>query len=146
MARYNGPPTVSSQPTRINERKEQRHYEGYQLWGGHRMSELTTFNEGSALARDARRFGREISRGRLGTQIRTSQVDNATDVTLAKVENLTMATGNAMQQITRVAQAQRQLEMIAPDAAGRLAFIADDHMLGCAELLSDLRRDLRRIR
>ena len=146
MARCNGPPTVSSQPTRINERKEQRHYEGYQLWGGDRMSELTTFNEGSALARDARRFGREISRGRLGTQIRTSQVDNATDVTLAKVENLTMATGNAMQQITRVSQAQRQLEMIAPDAAQRLAFIADDHMLGCAELLSDLRRDLHRIR
>ena len=110
------------------------------------MSELATHSGGNALARDARRFGREISRGRLDTQIRTSQIDNATDVTLAKVENLTMATGNAMQQITRVAQAQRQLEMMTPDAAGRLAFIADDHMLGCAELLSELRRDMRRIR
>ena len=146
MARCNGPPTVSSQPTRIIKRKEQRHYEGYQLWGGDGMSELAAYNGGGALARDARRSSREISRGHLGTQIRTSQVDNATDVTLAKIENLTMATGNAMQQITRVSQAQRQLEMMAPDAAGRLAFIADDHMLGCAELLSDLRRNLRRIR
>ena len=110
------------------------------------MRELSTFSEGSALVRDARRSSREISRGRLGTQIQTSQVDNATDVTLAKIENLTMATGNVMQQITRVSQAQRQLEMMAPDAAGRLAFIADDHMLGCAELLSDLRRNLRQIR
>ena len=110
------------------------------------MSDLTTYNGGGVLARDARRSGREISRDRLGTQIRTSRVDNTTDVTLAKIENLTMATGNAMQQITRVSQAQRQLEMIAPDTAQRFALIADDHMLGCAELLSDLRRDLRRIR
>lgn len=109
------------------------------------MSDLTPYT-GGALSRDARRASREISRGRLGTQIRTAAVDNITDVALAKVENATMATGNAMQQVTRVAQAQRQLEQMAPEAAGRLAFLADDHMLGCAELLADLRRDLRRVR
>lgn len=109
------------------------------------MSELAPYSAGG-LSRDARRASREISRGRLGTQVRTSQVDNTTDVALAKVENLTMATGTAMQQVTRVAQAQRQLEQVAPEAAGRLAFLADDHMFGCAELLSDLRRDMRRVK
>jgi hypothetical protein len=110
------------------------------------MSEITSYTGDGALGRDARRASRAVSRGRLGTQIRTSAVDNTTDVVLAKVENLTMATGSAMQQVTRVAQAQRQLEQLAPEAAGRLAFLADDHMLGCAELLSDLRRDLRRVK
>lgn len=138
------------------QREQERRLDGrYQLgWrqcrhshaGGSRMSDLTPYVGSSSLSRDARRASREISRGRLGTQITTSQVDNATDVALAKVENLTMATGNAMQQVTRVAQAQRQLEQTTPEAAGRLAFLADDHMLGCAELLADLRRNLRRVR
>ena len=109
------------------------------------MSSLEPYVD-HALSRESRRASREISRGRVGTQIRMSAVDNATDVALSKVENLTMATGSAMQQVTRVAQAQRQLEQIAPEAAGRLAFLADDHMLGCSELLADLRRDLRRVR
>jgi predicted RecB family endonuclease len=102
--------------------------------------------DGGAISRDARRAGRAITHGRLGTQITASRVDNITDVTLAKVENLAMATGNAMQQVIRVAQAQRQLEQMTPEAAGRLALLADDHMLGCADLLADLRRDLRRVK
>ena len=110
------------------------------------MSELVSYSGGGALGRESRRTSREISRGRLGTQARISAVDNATDLALAKVESLTMATGSAMQQVTRVAQAQRQLEQLAPEAAGRLAYLADDHMLGCGELLTDLRRDMRRIR
>ena len=110
------------------------------------MSDITPYTQGGGLSRDARRYGREISRGRLGTLIRTSQVDNSTDVTMAKVENLTMATANAMQQVTRVAQAIRQLEQMMPEVAGRLGYVADDHMLGCSELLADLRREMRRIR
>ena len=111
------------------------------------MSEITPYsNAGGLSSRDARRASRQIMRGQISTQVRTAAVDNTTDVTLAKLENLTMATGNSMQQVTRVAQAQRQLEQLAPEAAGRLAFLADDHMLGCAELLADLRRDLRRCR
>ena len=110
------------------------------------MSELAPYSNGSGLSRDGRRYGREISRGRLGTLIRTNQVDNVTDVALAKVDNLTMATANAMQQVSRVTQAQRHLEQLTPEAAGRLAFLAEDHLLGCAELLADLRREMRRIR
>lgn len=98
------------------------------------------------LDHDTRRTGRAIQRNRLAGQIRSNQVDNTTDVALAKIDNLTMATGNAMQQVSRVTQAQRHLEQLTPEAAGRLAFLAEDHMLGCAELLSDLRRELRRIR
>ena len=109
--------------------------------------EIMLHNFGSGtLSRDARRASREISRSRLSTQIRTGQVNNTTDITLTKVENLTFATGNAMQQVTRVAQAQRQLEQLTPEVAGRLAFLAEDHLLGCAELLADLRCNLRRVK
>jgi DNA transposition AAA+ family ATPase len=109
------------------------------------MSDLIQYT-GGAVSRDARRASRQISRGRLGTQVRMAAVDDATDFAVAKVENLTMATGSAMQSVARVAAAQRQLEQIAPEASGRLAYLADDHVLGCAEVLGDLRRDMRRIR
>ena len=110
------------------------------------MSELTTYLGGGMLDRDARRTSRQITRGRLVSQIRSSQVDDTTDVALAKVENLTLATANAMEQVTRVAQAIRQLEQMNPEVAGRLGYLADNHMLGCSELLADLRREMRRIR
>lgn len=109
------------------------------------MNELILDN-GSGFGRDERRVSMQIARNRLGTQLRTTALDNTADVAIVKVENLTMATGNAMQQVTRVAQAQRQLEQLAPEASARLAFLADDHALGCTELLADLRRDLRRVR
>lgn len=110
------------------------------------MSELSTYLGGGMLDRDTRRTSRQITRGRLVSQIRSSQVDDTTDVTLAKVENLTLATANAMEQVTRVAQAIRQLEQMNPEVAGRLGYLADNHMLGCSELLADLRREMRRIR
>ena len=110
------------------------------------MSDIIQYGGGGVVSRDVRRASRQISRGRLSSQIQTASVDNTTDVSLAKVENLTLAAGSAMQQVTRVAQAQRQLEQLAPEAAGHLSFLATDHMLGCAELLADLRRDLRRCR
>lgn len=109
------------------------------------MTELVPYN-GSALTRDARRALRHISRGRLAAQMRTGEVDLTTDVAIAKLENVTMAVGTAMQQVGRVAQVQRQLEQLTPEATGRLAFLAEDHVLGCSELLADLRRELRRLR
>jgi hypothetical protein len=110
------------------------------------VSDLIAYTGGGAPSRDARRASRAITRARLGTQIQMASVDNATDLAVLKVDSLTMTTGTAMQSVARVAQAQRQLEQLAPEAAGRLAFLADDHMLGCAEVLADLRRDLRRCR
>lgn len=110
------------------------------------MNDVTPHIAAGAVSRDSRRVSRQISRGRLNSQVQTSAVDNLTDVALAKVENLTLATGAALQAVTRVAQAQRQLEQLVPEASARLSFLADDHMLGSAELLADLRRDLRRCR
>jgi hypothetical protein len=73
-----------------------------------------------------------------------SATDADTDVAQAKIDNLTMATGTAMSSVVRIAQAQRHLEQLAPEASARLAYLADDHMLGMGETLADLRRDLRR--
>jgi len=107
------------------------------------MSDLAPYT-GAVVSRESRRAGREISRGRMGAQVRMAAADDGTDLALAKIENQTMATGSAMQSVTRVAMAQRQLEQMAPEAAGRLAFLADDHMFGCADILGDLRREMRR--
>lgn len=107
--------------------------------------EVTQYNGGSELAmRDGRKAGRVISRHRAGALARVSGTDADADVAQAKIDNLTMATGTAMSAVVRVAQAQRHLEMLAPEAAPRLAYLADDHALGMGEVLADLRRDLRR--
>jgi hypothetical protein len=105
--------------------------------------ELAPYMTG-AVARDARRAGRAISHYQSGGQVRVAKVDIDTDVALAKVDALTAATGSAMGSVVRVAQAQRHLEQLAPEAAGRLAFLADDHMLGMADIMADLRHDMRR--
>jgi len=49
-----------------------------------------------------------------------------------------------MHGVVRVAQAQHQLELMSPEAAGRLAFLAESHTLAMGDFMQDLRRDLRR--
>jgi hypothetical protein len=105
-------------------------------------NELTQYNGGNELANDGRRAGRAVSRHRAGALVRISSTDAAADVAQAKIDNITMATGTAMSSVVRVAQAQRHLEQLAPEASARLAYLADDHMLGMGEVLAALRRDL----
>jgi len=106
--------------------------------------EVTPFSGPGVSLGDARRAGRAVSRHRSGALVRVSAADAETDVAQAKLDNLTMATGTAMSSVVRVAQAQRHLEQLVPEAAGRLAYLADDHMLGMGEVLADLRRTMRR--
>ena len=110
------------------------------------MSDVVPYSSPLTLAREARQAIRAISRTKARAEVRIAEVDASTDVTLAKVDNLTMATGSAMQQVVRVARVQRELEQLAHETSGRINFLADDHLLGCAELMSDLRRELRRNR
>jgi hypothetical protein len=105
---------------------------------------VPSYGGNELIMRDGRRAGRAISRHRSGALVRISSVDAATDVAQAKIDNVTMATGTAMSAVVRVAQAQRHLEQLAPEASARLAYLADDHLLGMGEVLADLRRDLRR--
>jgi hypothetical protein len=107
------------------------------------MDELNLYDGGSTV-RSTRNASRAITRTRAGALMRIAGTDADTDVAQAKIDNLTMATATAMSSVVRVAQAQRNLEQLAPEAAGRLAYLADDHMLGMGEALADLRRDLRR--
>jgi hypothetical protein len=109
------------------------------------MSEIDLYRGQVPLLRDARRAGRAMSRYQSAGQVRVAQVDVDTDVAIAKVDAITTATGSAMGSVVRVAQVQRHLEqVVAPEAAGRLAFLADDHVLSMADIMTDLRRDLRR--
>lgn len=109
------------------------------------MSNIQPFNLGSSpLPQDNRRAARSISRYQAGGQVRVAAVDTDTDVALAKVEAATATTGQAMAAVVRVAQLHKSLELLAPEAAGRLAFLADDHMLSMSEVVADLRRELRR--
>lgn len=105
--------------------------------------ELTRFEHNGGLVRDARRAGRSVSKYQAGGLVRTTTVDVDTDVALAKVDALTAATGQAMGAVVRIAQAQKHLELLAPEAFGRSAFLADDHLLAISGTLTDLRRSLR---
>jgi hypothetical protein len=108
------------------------------------MSNLTTYYGSELLPSDARRAGRANSRYRTGGQIRLARVDAETDIAIGKEEALTAVTGTAMACVVRVAKLQQQLEALAPDASGRLAYLAEDHTLGMAEVVADHRHELRR--
>ena len=83
--------------------------------------------------------------GRWGTgRRRIARIDTEGDVAVVKIDVLTIATGTAMGGVIRVAQVQRQLEALVAEAAGRLALLADDHLLAMGETLADLRRNPRR--
>lgn len=71
-------------------------------------------------------------------------VDGVSDVSMAKVDSSTAITGQAMGAVARVAQVQKHLEILAPEASGRLNMLADDHALTMVELCSDHRRAIRR--
>lgn len=107
-------------------------------------SALSPYGGGGLLPSDARRAVRAISRYQTDGQVRLARVDTDTDVAIGTAEAYTHATGSAMGNVVRVAQAQRQLEQLAPEASGRLALLADDHALAMADILAGLRRDLRR--
>lgn len=96
------------------------------------------------LPSDGRRAGRAISRYEAQGRVRVAGTDCETDVSLAKVDSLTAVTGSAMGTVVRVAQAQKHLELLAPEASGRLAMLADDHALGLMDIAADHRRALRR--
>lgn len=106
--------------------------------------ELTRYIGNELAMQDGRRAGRAISRHRAGALVRVSTIDADADVAQAKIDNLTLATGTAMSSVLRIAQAQRALEQLTPEISGKLAYLADDHMLGMGEVLADLRHDLRR--
>jgi hypothetical protein len=96
------------------------------------------------LPQDARRAARAISRYQTCGQVRLAKVETETDVAIGKEEAETTVTGNAMGCVVRVAKLQQQLEALAPEVSGRLAFLADDHMLGMAEVVAAHRHELRR--
>lgn len=109
------------------------------------MSDLIPYSPGGdLLGTDVRRAARAVSRYQACGQVRVAKVDTDTDVAIAKGHAYTQATGNAASNVIRVAQAVKTLEQLAPEASGRLAMLADDHALAMAEILADLRRDLRR--
>jgi len=108
------------------------------------MTNIEPYKATGLTTRDDRRTNRAISRHNAGGQIRVAAVDAETDVAMAKVEGLTMVTADAMSAVARLAQAQTQLEQQVPEASGRLAYIAETHLLCVGDMLRDLRHDLRR--
>ena len=108
------------------------------------MYDIEQYRGHEPLLRDSRRAGRAISRSQASGAVREAHIDVETDVALSKVDSLTTVTGRAMGAVVRVAQAQKHLEQLAPEASGRLAMLADDHVLGLAEISADHRRTLRR--
>lgn len=104
-------------------------------------NELTQFT-GGLVARDSR-TGRALSRINASGQLRQATVDVEADVTMAKLEAITAVTGQALGAVARVAQAETALAQNFPGASGRLAFIAQQHMLAAGEVLNELRYRVR---
>lgn len=100
---------------------------------------------GGMLRRDAQRSGRAISRRVASGQVREADADLATGVAIAKVQSHTAVTAAGMTDVARIAQAQQQLELMTPAAAGRLAMLADSHVLGIVDVQADHLRALRRV-
>ncbi len=109
------------------------------------MSDLQPYGAANLpVSGDARRAARHISRYQAAGQVRLADVDTETDVALGKIDATTATTAQAMGAVIRVAQLHKSLELLAPEAAGRLAYLAADHMIGMGETVADLRRQLRR--
>jgi hypothetical protein len=107
-------------------------------------SELEPF-EPRQLMRGSRQTARAVSRYQSAGQLRVAQVDVETDVTLAKSASQTYVSMAMLGALCRVAQCQRSLELLTPEAAPRMALIADDHAIGLMELNADHRRRLQRL-
>lgn len=98
---------------------------------------------GAGSRRELRQTMRTISRFQARAAARTSFADIEADVALAQQDALTTVTGGAMQSIVRVVGLQRQLEQIAPEAAGHLAAIVQMHVWNMGEVMQDARRAMR---
>ena len=108
------------------------------------MSYDITRWEAGGLDRDHRRTSRVISRVASGGQIRQAQVEVEADVTAAKIDAITGATGLGLGAVAKVAQAEQALMQNFPTASGRLAFIAERHMLAVGDVLDELHYQVRR--
>lgn len=109
------------------------------------MSDIQPYAPGGlSTTRDLRRAGRAVSRHRADGQIAVSGIDTVTDVSGAKIDSGTAVIGQAMGAVVRVAQAQKHLELLAPEASGRLALLADSHALAMSEVAADHFRTIRR--
>ncbi|TFV62039.1 hypothetical protein E4P41_08545 [Geodermatophilus sp. DF01-2] len=108
------------------------------------MKDVSLYRSSELVPSDVRLAARTVSRHHVGGQARIAKIDVDTDVVMAKIDALTTATGSAMSNMVRVAQVQRQLEQLVPEASGRLAMLADDHALAMSDAVADLRRDMRR--
>jgi hypothetical protein len=71
-------------------------------------------------------------------------VDGESDVTGAKLDAVTNATGQAMRDVARVSQAEMAFAQATPAASGRLANIAEQHAWLVGELVCDLHTAVRR--
>lgn len=106
--------------------------------------DIDRYGQGGPLPRYIRRAARDLERYQLDNKVKAGKADSDTDAAMAVMEDDTMATGKAMEQVVRVARLQRQLEEMAPEASGRLALLADEHAFGMADDINRLRRRLSR--
>jgi hypothetical protein len=102
------------------------------------MSDLLPYTGTAALSRESRRTGRAISRVHGDGQVRQAAIDAEVDVTMAKLDAVTTGTGQALTAVARVAQAETALAQNFPGASGRLAFLAERHMLAASDIVEVL--------
>lgn len=106
------------------------------------MTDIQPYSSGMSWGR--RRYGRDVTRYSTSTDLRRAAVESTVDLAIAKINGYTSASAAASNSICRVARAQTNLELLCPEAAGRLNFLSEVHAMAMGELLSDLVHQLRR--
>lgn len=107
------------------------------------MSEVQPY-ESATPSRFDRSATRATLRSRSAAQARMARIADEADVSMEKVEQVTVTVANGMFAVARVDNVLRQLEAQSPAISGRLARLADFHEMAVAQTVEDLRRDLRR--
>jgi hypothetical protein len=97
----------------------------------------------------SRRDARTVQRSRSGSVVsrlaREAAIDSETDVALSKLDSFTLTTASGMNHVAKIAQAEQALTEMAPRAAGRIRFLADQHTMGVVAELNAFQTKLRRI-
>jgi hypothetical protein len=97
--------------------------------------DLALHTTNGAIARESRRVARGVCHVQGDGQIRQADIDTEADVTDGKLGAITSGTMHAMTAVANVARLEMVLAQNFPSASGRLAYLAEGHMLAAGDMV-----------
>lgn len=109
------------------------------------MSQLQPFRPSHLAARDARGLDRSLSSLRMQTTTELATIDAAGEKFAAVMEINRELTRQAILDSVQIAQVEAAGAQLVPHAAGRLSFLADQHAVQAAGIMSRAHQTLGRL-